>query len=1248
MCSKPATFHRILERNPVPAFKRAFRLIRTTIALGLLLTFFCGQSFALNPDDRPADYSVAHWDTENGLPHNSIRQLFQSSDGYLWIGTQAGLARFDGLNFTVFNRNNTPAFTNSLITSLAETPDGSLWIGTAQDLVRYSGGVFTSYTQADGLKDRTINTLCVAPDGSLWIGGQSGVTRWIGGKFLNDIDTSGHSTRGMRNITLLDKNQMWLGIGSEALRFQNGKLTAFSREQGLPDRQIQTINEGPGGTILAVSQDGLFRLENGRFSPLVQNAALSSPRISRTLLDRAGNLWIGTATGLDRYHDGKVVPYSDKFGRKLGVVDALLEDREGCVWAGTSEGLYRLTDRRALSLTESDGVPGSLVLALKESSDGSLWVSSWGSGVVQFKNGKITHYTVGAPLSHETVTAIYEAPGGVMWFGNRGSSLDRLENGKVTTFVYQSGVATSRPVTAIIGDDHGTLLLGIGSRGLFTFRDGAIIPVPEARALSSATIWTFHRSHDGRLFMGTNAGLYERKTDRTWELVPFPSLSPPLSVHDILETDGGYWLATEGLGLVRWQHGNVHTYDAHRGMVDDTLFTVLDDGEDSLWVSSARGLARVAKKDLDAVDQGRATTVNCMTFGRSDGLASGSSSGNGNPGAILLKDGRILTATDKGVAVTDPRRLRLNKQPPTVIVESVIADTRSMPAAAAIVLPAGTSRLEIRYTALSLMAPQRLRFRYQLEGADPQWIEAASERRAYYTNLSPGNYTFRVTASNSDGVWSETGASAKITVQPYFYETTGFRGVCIAALIAAVFLLFWLRGRNLKIKQLALQHANEELDQRVRDRSAELFQSHGELQQREQLFRLIFEHAPVGISWKRADLGDCYHFNATFRRILDLPSLTLPDFSLLTGMLHPEDAPRQAELAKRIESGQTNAYTLEQRYLRPDGEVVWGMLSVAVIRDQQGRVTQDIGILEDITARKKAERELAETYKNLVEVSRTAGMAEVATGVLHNVGNVLNSLNVSATVIGDGLRHSKVESFAKLSALIQEHSTDLAAYLITDPKGRRIPEYVDSLASHFAAEQKRLIAETSALQQNVEHIKEIVAMQQTYATRISLSEALDPVTLMDDALRINSTGLARHNVRVAREFKDTGQLLGEKAKVIQILLNLIGNAKDACVSGGAPERLITLGIERGDSGQVRLTVTDSGIGIAPENLIQIFAHGFTTKPHGHGFGLHSAANAAKEMNGALTVRSKGIGSGATFMLELPSFSVAATTANAAA
>ena len=443
------------------------------------------------------------------------------------------------------------------------------------------------------------------------------------------------------------------------------------------------------------------------------------------------------------------------------------------------------------------------------------------------------------------------------------------------------------------------------------------------------------------------------------------------------------------------------------------------------------------------------------------------------------------------------------------------------------------------------------------------------------------------------------------------------------------------KSAALSISEERFRTLNTELERRVQERTAELSLSHEELQQKELLFRLIFEHAPVGISWKRANLGTHYHFNATFRRILDLPALMLPDLSALSALLHPEDAPRQAELNRQIEAGQANDYTVEQRYIRPDGHIVWGRLAVAVIRDQQGNIIQDIGIIEDISPRKKSERELADTYKSLVDVSHTAGMAEVATGVLHNVGNVLNSLNVSATVIASGLRRFKAESFLKLAAMVNEHGTDLAIFLTTDAKGKRVPEYINSLAQHFLEERTRLIGETSSLQSNVDHIKEIVSMQQAYATMVNAAEPLDGPSLMEDALRMNTSALSRHVVRVVREFQPTAPVLAEKARVIQILINLIGNAKYACTAAAPAEKIITLAIESGGPGRVRLIVRDNGIGIPPENITRIFAHGFTTKATGHGFGLHSSANAAKEMKGSLTAQSAGTGQGAIFILDLP-------------
>ena len=324
-----------------------------------------------------------------------------------------------------------------------------------------------------------------------------------------------------------------------------------------------------------------------------------------------------------------------------------------------------------------------------------------------------------------------------------------------------------------------------------------------------------------------------------------------------------------------------------------------------------------------------------------------------------------------------------------------------------------------------------------------------------------------------------------------------------------------------------------------------------------------------------------------------------------------------------------------EKLIWPDGRETWAITSKMPLRDDDGRIVGTFGISQDVTRSKQMELDLEKAQRDLVDASRMAGMAEVATGVLHNVGNVLTSLNVSASVLASGLHESKADSLARVSALLQEHTADLADFLTHDPKGRRVPEFIESLARHAVAERDRLLQELASMQQNIDHIKEIVSMQQAYATMIGVIEPLDAAALLGDSLRMNAGALVRHDVTVVREFAPVPPVRGEKAKVLQILVNLIRNAKYACEEGGAADKVITLGLESVAGDRVRLIVRDNGVGIASGNLTRIFAHGFTTRKTGHGFGLHSSANAAREMKGSLTVQSDGPGLGATFTLELP-------------
>ncbi len=319
----------------------------------------------------------------------------------------------------------------------------------------------------------------------------------------------------------------------------------------------------------------------------------------------------------------------------------------------------------------------------------------------------------------------------------------------------------------------------------------------------------------------------------------------------------------------------------------------------------------------------------------------------------------------------------------------------------------------------------------------------------------------------------------------------------------------------------------------------------------------------------------------------------------------------------------------------PDGRVAWVLTTKVLHRDDQGNVLGTLGISKDITALKLAELKAEELDRRLAETSRLASMAEVATGVLHNVGNVLNSVNVSATLVADSIRHSRIGNLAKTVALIRNKNGNLADYFTHDPKGRLVPEYLTNLADHLLAENETLRKELAQLTHYVEHIKEIVAMQQSYARVAGSVEALPPVELVEDALRINLAAFVRHRVEVVRDFHPTPLVLVDKHKALQVLVNLLSNAKYALDGARAEGKRVVLHIASWSPASVRIRVTDNGAGISPENLARIFMHGFTTRKDGHGFGLHSGVAVAREMGGSLTAQSDGLGKGATFTLELP-------------
>ncbi len=398
-------------------------------------------------------------------------------------------------------------------------------------------------------------------------------------------------------------------------------------------------------------------------------------------------------------------------------------------------------------------------------------------------------------------------------------------------------------------------------------------------------------------------------------------------------------------------------------------------------------------------------------------------------------------------------------------------------------------------------------------------------------------------------------------------------------------------------------------------------------------FKFIFDSLPVGVAWMMHGRRDTRIVNEAHARITGVPPERCGDVNNYVEVTHPDDRPIQAAFIKQLSRGEIDRYSLEKRYWRPDGKWTWAVLSVRLLASEDGD-TQELTTLVDITERKEAEVELGVIHGKLLETSRQAGMAEVATGVLHNVGNVLNSVNVSATLVADQVRRSKAPNVGKLRELFDQHRADLGRYLTEDPKGRIIPTYLGTLADALAAEQRTIVAEIENLQKNIAHIKDIVAMQQSYAKTSGVVETVSVPDLVEDALRMNAGSLARHDVEISRLYDGRPVITVEKNKVLQILVNLIRNAKYACDDSGRRDKLIALRTTVEPDG-VAITISDNGVGIPSENLTRIFAHGFTTRKEGHGFGLHSGALAAKGMGGSLSVHSDGPGTGARFTLRLP-------------
>ena len=792
------------------------RLIPLQVVVAFLLLAGT-RSPALDSNRSLKEFGHQAWLTENGLPQNTVQSIVQTRDGYLWIGTQEGLARFDGLSFTVFDKENTPAFKSNDIRFLHEDQQGRLWISTSYGLVCRHNEQFTSFTENEGLPDNSIGPVVEDTSGNVWIGTGGGLSRFENGNFKTLTVEQGLSRNVIQTLCARANGTLLVGTSAGVQSLSGDRLTSWTDLPNVPAANISAIAESKNGQLWFGTLDGLYGVEREDATPVT--ITLPNSRVSALRIDREGALWIGTAGGVARFLNGNLESLSSTDGLSSNLVLSLFEDREGSIWIGTEAGgLNLLKSKKFNTFTTRDGLPSDLVKAIYQDTQGGIWIGSQGGGLTLLKNGKFTTWTTRDGLSSDVVLSLAGDSEGVIWIGTP-DGLNRFKDGKFQVFTFADGLSNDL-VRSVLVDRNGVLWAGTRD-GLNSFRDNEFTTYTTQDGLANNFIGAIYEDSKGNLWVGTLGGLNKIKDGKFQTFTTKDGLSSNTVISLYEDASGDLWIGTNGGGLNRLRGDKFVSFTNRNALAADVIYRILEDKQQNLWCSSNKGIFRVSKAELDKVANDANASVNPVFYGPADGTLTREASGGGHPAGWRTSDGRMWFATIKGLAVIDPEHILLNTAAPPIAIEQLFVDNQPVSLTQKVTLSPSSSRLDFYYTALSFVAPENVRFKYKLEGFDDTWIDGGARRVASYTNLRPGNYQFRVIAANNDGVWNETGAAVQFYLQPRFYQTYWFYALCLVLLALAAWQLYRMRVRRMAHQFSAVLAERNRIAREIHDNLAQ-------------------------------------------------------------------------------------------------------------------------------------------------------------------------------------------------------------------------------------------------------------------------------------------------------------------------------------------------------------------------------------------------------------------------------------------
>jgi signal transduction histidine kinase/ligand-binding sensor domain-containing protein len=724
------------------------------------------------------------WAIENGLPQNSVNDILQTPDGYLWLATFGGLVRFDGVRFVVFDRS--VAGVGSLrVRALHVDREGTLWAATEDGmLIRHRDGRFRTFTRDDGLPQAVALRIEEDAQGRLWITWLNVVTRYDGVRFVNF--GPGDFPRGVRGRTgprfPPGPASVWWSLDGDGLHcLRAGEVSTCLPRNRLPAAAIAGVTiDWRGALWIHTAGAGVIRIDaEGRRRDLTRRDGVTDDHVDGVFYeDGSGAVWHGDPGGrLCRLADGRREPIDG-----VGAL-SFHEDREGSLWIGSTGGLHRLRVTTITNLTTREGLSSDNVYAMLRDRRGDVWIGTMGAGLNRSANGRVTHYRTGHGLPSDYVTSLFEDRSGRLWVGTR-NGLAHLEDGRFRPFV-ADGVPPSIAVMAMHEDRAGNLWFG-ADRGLVRRQGDRVTTFTEAAGLARGAVLTLLEDRSGALWIGTTRGLsrFQDGTLTTYDERHGLVGNYVRALHE--DADGVMWIGTYDGGLYRMEKGRLTRYTTRDGLHDNGVFQILEDDDGNFWMGSNRGISRVSRRELNQRAAGRLDAVRSTAFGGRDGLAMVECNGGNQPAGIKMPDGTLWFPTQGGVAIVDTRAVRTNVRTPPVLIEAFHLQGEAMPFGAGVTANPDRNSFEVRYTALSFVKPEQVRFRYRLAGLDAAWIDAGDRRTAAYYRVPPGRYEFEVMAANSDGVWSSDSARVAIVVLAPVWQRTWFLALMGLVLVGVI------------------------------------------------------------------------------------------------------------------------------------------------------------------------------------------------------------------------------------------------------------------------------------------------------------------------------------------------------------------------------------------------------------------------------------------------------------------------------